>query len=103
MICSGKTLCVPQESGCLQRYHEAIRLQQNGQSDGARALYHEILGSKVMDEVGNYCVQSALPYRYPLILYSISLFSPLPPFLPPSSQISLGRRWNVAKTEISHL
>ena len=42
-----------QESGFLQRYHEAMRLQQEGQVDEARALYREILGSKVMDEVGS--------------------------------------------------
>ncbi|CAI8055447.1 Calcineurin-binding protein cabin-1 [Geodia barretti] len=39
-----------QESGCLQRYHEAIRLQQAGETGRARALYCEILGSKVMEE-----------------------------------------------------
>ena len=40
-----------QESACLQRYHEAIRLQQSGETEKARTLYHEILGSKVMEEV----------------------------------------------------
>ena len=75
-------VCIPQESGCLQRYHEAIRLQQDGQSDRARALYHEILGSKVMDEVKIYYASDPPS----LTLYSSPL---LPSFLPPSLSLSL--------------
>ena len=40
-----------QESACLQLYHTAIRYQQDGQLEQARALYREVLESEVMDEV----------------------------------------------------
>ena len=82
-------VCIPQESGCLQRYHEAIRLQQDGQSDGARALYHEILGSKVMDEVKIYYASDPPS----LTLHSSSPLSLL--FLPPSLSPSLLSRLKV--------
>ena len=36
---------------CLQRYHEAMRLQQEGQVGEARSIYREILESEVMEEV----------------------------------------------------
>ena len=43
-------VCV-QESRCLQRYREAISLQQGGEGQRARDLYQEILDSRVMQEV----------------------------------------------------
>ena len=80
-------LCLLQECDCLKRYHEAMRLQQDGHMDGARALYQEILGSKVMDEVRtthplvfNYMVHVYTP---PFLFLSSLPCSPPHPLYPP--------------------
>ena len=49
-MCVCVCVCV-QESRCLQRYREAISLQQGGEGQRARDLYQEILDSRVMQEV----------------------------------------------------
>ncbi len=41
-----------QESACLELYHSAIRLQQDGDLSQAKEIYREILESELMEEVG---------------------------------------------------
>ena len=49
------SLCISfcsQESACLELYHSAIRLQQDGDLSQAKEIYREILESELMEEVG---------------------------------------------------
>ncbi len=41
-----------QESACLELYHSAIRLQQDGDLAQAKEIYREILESELMEDVG---------------------------------------------------
>ena len=54
-------VCV-QESRCLQRYREAISLQQGGEGQRARDLYQEILDSRVMQEVTSLSLSLSLSH-----------------------------------------
>lgn len=40
-----------QESACLQLYHTAMKHQQDGEMEKAKAIYREILESEIMDVV----------------------------------------------------